>query len=415
MIRVYRPQIKKAGSDICRLEYQIVCNGEKKKLFFEFPDAYAYGLSIDVGDGILAGIFYYAMERKEDVLFDMPVTERLYYQLTAYLSDALHAADHRFGKIRIKADTVRTSVDRGGVESKKYTATGMSLGVDSLCTFYTQNYLYKDMESLNIDMLCLFDAGAFHYGNGGKYREDHGKNVFLEHVKQVERFAQDVKLPVFVVRSNIAELFPQEHMLVHTFRNCAIPLLFQNLFRVYYYSSAFPLDEIGIDPVEDAAHYDIFTLPNLSTDKLLFYSANTTYTRFRKTKQIARFKLAQKYLNVCTVGVKNCGQCAKCARTLMMLEAVGNLEQFGAVFDLDAYKKRKNMQIGYALASRRESHYKELVPFLKKHKKIPKESYLYMLFFKLAKPIEKTMRKMPPETRKRLVLFAQRHNLRVPF
>ena len=69
------------------------------------------------------------------------------------------------------------------------------------------------MENLNIDMLCLFDAGAFHYGNGGKYREDHGKNVFLEHVKQVERFAQDVKLPVFVVRSNIAELFPQEHML----------------------------------------------------------------------------------------------------------------------------------------------------------------------------------------------------------
>lgn len=52
---------------------------------------------------------------------------------------------------------------------------------------------------------------------------------------------------------------------------------------------------------------------------------------------------AQKYLNVCILEKDgnggNCSRCTKCARTIITLEAMGKLEQFKDVFDLDVWHK----------------------------------------------------------------------------
>lgn len=411
MIVVHKPEIKENGN-LSRVEYLIEEDQEKKLLYFEFEHQYIDGLTVDRGDGLLTMLFFYAMKRKHNLKFDMPISERLYYQITTYLIDGLHAENPKYEQIEVDAELTGEDYKK---HNNRVVGTGMSLGTDSLCTFYTHNYKNKEIDGYKVNLFCFFNVGAFHYGDGRKYKEQNGKSVYEEHKKLVQQFADEVKIPLFVLSSNFAELFPEDHDMVDAMRNCGLVLMFQKMFDVYYYSSAYPINDFHLDPEKGSEYYEIFTLPNLSTNSVTFYSSNSTYDKLRKTIEISKFNLAHKYLNVCTVGIENCGQCAKCTRTMMMIDAANAIDDFSDVFNVSNYKKRKGMLMGYALASRKETHFKELVPVLKKEKKIPFASYFYYIIFAVAKPIEKAMRKLPAEKRRSLVEFSERHHIRVPF
>ncbi len=411
MIHVHKPKIEE-DKEICRVSYEIEEKGRLKKLFFEFDKKWIWGM-IDRGDHLLVMLFLYAMKVKEDLKFDMPITERLYYQVNTYLIDGLHQENKNYKKIKIYAE--RTSEDyQKEKEHKKVIGTGMSCGTDSLCTFYTHNYL-NNCEDYKINILAYFNLGAFHYGDGKKNENQEGKCVYEEHKKIVQKFADEVKLPLFILNSNFAELFPMDHDMVDAMRNCGAVLMFQKMFDVYYYSSSYPLNDFYLNPEKGSGYYEIYTLPNISTNSLTFYSSNSTYNKLRKITAISKFAPSYKYLNVCTVKSTNCGQCSKCARTLMMLDAVGKVNKYAEVFDIEKYKKRKAMLMGYALASYKETHFKELVPILKKKRKLPFTSYFYYIIFCLTKPIERIMRKLPPEKRRMLVKFSEKYHIRVPF
>lgn len=410
MIHIHKPKIKE-NKENCRVLYEIEEKGKLKKLYFEFDKKWLYGM-IERGDHLLVMLLLYAMKKKEDLKFDMPISERLYYQVKTYLMDALHQENKNYKKITIYAELISKDYQKEK-EHKKVIGTGMSCGIDSLCTFYTHNYL-NDCEDYKINILGYFNIGAFHYGDGKRNKNQKGKFIYEEHKKMVQRFADEVKLPLFIVDSNFADIFPMDHDKVDAMRNCGVVLMFQKMFDIYYYSSSYSLNDFHLDPEKGSGYYEIYTLPNISTNSVTFYSSNSTYDRLRKTIEIANFDLAYKYLNVCTVGINNCGQCAKCARTLVTLDAINKIDKFSNVFDIDSYKKRKRMLIGYALASHKESYFKELVPILKK-KKILFISYCYCFIFSLLKPVEKLMRKLPAEKRRRLVRFSEKHHIRLPF
>ena len=63
-------------------------------------------------------------------------------------------------------------------------------------------------------------------------------------------------------------------------------------------------------------------------------------TRYEKTERIADNHLAQKYLDVCFC-FNNCGKCSKCRRTLLTLDLLGKVQEFGQIFDVDAFEKDK--------------------------------------------------------------------------
>ena len=66
------------------------------------------------------------------------------------------------------------------------------------------------------------------------------------------------------------------------------------------------------------------------------------YDRSMKTRLVADYAPAAKYLNVCyghdTLDT-NCSVCPKCVRTLLTLDILGKLEEFGGVFDLARYRR----------------------------------------------------------------------------
>lgn len=412
MIKIFKPRIEEIDN-MCKIIFPIDIRGggSIKELYYIIDKKYKDGLSIDRGDGILVQIFLYAMKAGDDIECELPITERLYYQLKNYLIDALHEADKSWKNINIVADITNEPIRK--INDKKIIATGMSCGVDSLCTYYTHNYkMESKIKNYAINLLTFFNVGAFHYGDGETV--DNGKE-YDRHLELAKSFAKEEKLPLMVVNSNLAEVFPMNHEMVCDMRNAGVALLFQRYIDIYYVSSSRPLNSFICDANMGAEGYSIYTLPNVSTDGTLFYSSNSSYTRVRKTKELASFPLAYRYLNVCTINIHNCGKCSKCVRTLTTLDAIGALDKFAGVFDLSQWGKKRNLNIGYAWASKKEKYYNEIYPELKNKHLLSLKALPFFILFKFSKPIEKKLKALPAAKRRKIVAFADRYHIRVPF
>lgn len=77
---------------------------------------------------------------------------------------------------------------------------------------------------------------------------------------------------------------------------------------------------------------------------MIFISTGGSLDRITKTKTIADYAPAYKYLNVCVTAIENDSTCFKCVRTMLTLDALGKLDKFSAVFDVQYYMNhRKNI------------------------------------------------------------------------
>ena len=118
-------------------------------------------------------------------------------------------------------------------------------------------------------------------------------------------------------------------------------MLLQKAISKYYYSSTYTLDLFNLNVDADIAYYEKWLIPHLSTESIEFYQSNQDFTRMEKVEKIAQMDECYDYLQVCLVKTGNCGQCMKCKRTLIELDALGDetLEKFRNSFDLDTYRR----------------------------------------------------------------------------
>ncbi len=116
-------------------------------------------------------------------------------------------------------------------------------------------------------------------------------------------------------------------------------LSLQGLFSVYYCSSGGWPGYFDLTLTEGSEHYEALLCQCFSTESLSFILSDYV-TRAEKTIVIADDKLAQKYLDVCFC-FNSCGKCSKCIRTLVTLDILGKVDQFGAVFDVDDFKRHR--------------------------------------------------------------------------
>ena len=79
----------------------------------------------------------------------------------------------------------------------------------------------------------------------------------------------------------------------------------------------------------------------MSTGSVEFYQANCNWRRIDKIQKLIDFEPCHDNLQVCLIQTGNCGQCLKCRRTLMELDAFGDeaLEKFKNSFDIETYKR----------------------------------------------------------------------------
>lgn len=290
-------------------------------------------------DAIVFGLMYFAMTHGYDFKSDIPISEDLFYNLQYHFIDALASSDHSLYRTQLNM-SVLPCVEHNG----EIVATGISCGIDALYTLYVNEQ--TQLTTHKITHLAFYDVGSHQTGMG----EEKDKTLFEGRSESCRKFAEEYGYTFYSIISDIHKFINRHggysHVNNHSYMAAFCILLLQKGLSRYYYSAGYPYSEFRTykkykTEELDSAKYDLLTFYTISIGQLKAYSTGGTIKRIDKTRELSTYLPAQKYLNVCVKEPFNEGECFKCIRTLLSLDATGNVNDFKAVFDVEKYKKNK--------------------------------------------------------------------------
>ena len=282
---------------------------------------------------VILGMYY-----KQDVHIDGNISPRLYHNMQHYLMNIFDRFSDHTNPISFTVNGFDTVV-RGGV---KLVGTGISCGVDSLVTIY-DNFVNENDPNFKINSLFFVNCGTH-----GDYEDPASHKKYRDRVALNKTAAEELGLPMYLVNSNFhayTHKIGEQKIGYLAIYSCVLSL--QKYIKRYYTSSNLCYDEIAefskLSRDFDIAEYAESYMPHLiATENFELVIDGCQYTRAEKTERISEWRFAQKHINVCNNlngGAENCSYCNKCMWTLIPLEAIGKLENFKDVFNLNAYRK----------------------------------------------------------------------------
>lgn len=352
---------KPTVTDGYKVIWPLKIDGNSDKIIITVSDNVAPYLTVDRIDAIVTGLLIFAARNGYNFKSDIPITDELLYNISHHLIPAISTKAH---SPQINAPTITPASQTG-----KIVATGISCGVDSLYTIATHTDLPNS--DGNINYLSFFDAGS------------HGTDAVSIKIKEGRRalakqFAQKYGLNYFEVTSNLPEIIEKNtvggysHLENHTFMMAhCILTLYKGIHR-YYYSAAYDYTDFNCvytpDGEFDSAYYDLLTLMSISYGNIRFYSSGGEVSRLKKVELLSSYKPATESLNVCIEAVENDNICFKCVRTLLEIDALGVLDRFNIVFDINYYRQHRTwyLEQAYIEALKGDLFTKELLPYFKK-------------------------------------------------
>lgn len=372
MITIGKPYIE-IIDDKFFLKSHIVdeCQGIEDDMYFMSDLEYGHYFCDDVADSFVIAMLQQAVKYGQDITVEAKVSERLLYNIensliyTIGLSWGTDTYPDGTKKSNIKVITRGTCI----MDYKPFAVgCGCSLGVDSFATLLQHMkpcdsydvHAYRDagMSSYDITHLTYFNVGAMGYTNLDKARLS-----YLKDLEMVRKFAEEQKLPVVCIESNISK-WHQDFDFDESghIRNYATILSMQKLFRRYLYASSFPLKDFQFTTGDSMGYWESLAMSLMSTENTELIVANPNMSRVDKTKYIIDNQLTQKYLYVCwkeliankwpdsdVAKIKdlhlNCSRCDKCKRTLLAIDLLGKLDKYEEIFDIPYWKKTKDKYI----------------------------------------------------------------------
>lgn len=354
MLTIKQPRIERSERNV-RMITDIIEDKCVKTVWIEVDNKYEPYLCTERADAFVIGLLHYAMSHNHDIICEVPMGEYLYYQITTYLIDTIAQGSSLMHNIKITAD-----VDQNDLPCAGKVGTGISCGIDSLHVLAALSG--SSLTHHKPTHLTFFNVGS--HGEG-----ERAKRLFAERKRRAECFCQDYGFELVEVNSNIMDVFPQIHVLTHTFTSMFAVFALQKLYSVYYYASGYPFSAFSLANTysSDCAYYDLLLTGAFSTDHLRIYSEGGNLSRLEKTRKVVTYPPSYKYLNVCTSTEKNCGRCEKCTRTLLALDVLGALDKYRDVFDIDDYLSHKQYHLKtlYVQYSLHSEYYMELYPYFK--------------------------------------------------
>lgn len=264
----------------------------------------------------VVGVLMLAMSLGEDIKIQGSLSPKLIYGLKQYqqyfhywFKDKLHVID-----IVAKTDESRSESSR-----KKAVASFFSGGVDS---FYTVWSHLSEREKVVANRLThsVFIHGFDIPLNDGR--------TFEVSFRRYEKIMRQLGIQMIGVRTNLKELLIHCKVgwgMTHGTALGAVGLLGHDLVSRFYIPSTqkYAVTEPwGSNPIVD---------PMLSLDDLDFVHHGAHMARLDKISVIGKWPMAYDALRVCWLrpdGLRNCGRCEKCLRTMMALEIEGSLSHF---------------------------------------------------------------------------------------
>ena len=371
MIGINKPYLEK-GENSTRLCCNVLLDDKEYLLWYEVDNKYAEYLCYEKADSFLIAVLPFAMAFNHDIkVIDVPISERIMWQLKSLYIPALAKFSNYYKKIDIISAVSTEKYDSFAV------GTGFSAGVDSFFTLLSN----RDQQTThyNITHAVFLNVGANGSFGGNDARERYHTRISL-----YENYLEENGYEFVCVDSNVNEFSMMSYNYVHTFMSLSAILAMQKLFCVYYYSGADSIESFSFDP-SDSAHYDLFNTQLFSTESVVFYSTGVSESRIEKTEFISNYHETYSLLNVCNANDTNCRTCEKCVRTMSGLYAIGKLENYSKVFDVDYFIKHLSKNLAFMLAKGADGSIEgafcpEIFEKMKENKKqVPIMTYFYFV------------------------------------
>lgn len=327
------------------------------ELWYETADEYGRYFVSDRIDAFLVALLPYAMQNSLDILSDGTVSEKLELQISKFLMPVLTKYSDVYNEISI---SIKNKSDLN-INEVKCCATGYSRGVDSFDTI--KETLSCGEQSLT--HLTFFNVGS--HRSTANYTSEQSLELYNKRLSTVKKSSEIFGLPLIDVNSNLGEHLTLPYVTIHHFCSFSAVLALQKLFRIYYYSSGYSIDNFSIHKCDKgSAFYEPLLAELLSTESTTFYISGLNKTRLDKIKSISEFEPSYDNLNVCYYEDKNCGKCEKCLRTQLELMSIDKLELYKNSFDINKFEQTKDSwSIEYMLKHQNQSNYKEILEQMK--------------------------------------------------
>lgn len=313
-------------------------------------------------DAFVWGLLMFAIKYGYDFVSDLPITDELKYNIENHLIPPLCSANPKFHHTLIKAPVISPIKRRTQI-----VATGISCGIDSLYTIQQHSKTCLP-DNRRINTLAFFNVGSSMKGEALHTSLVEGR------YQLAKKFAREYNFAFLFIESNlhiiINKYVPYSHVENHTYMALFSLNTISPCLETYYYSSGYSYNNFtltsNIQGILDCAHYDLLLMFCASVGEMKFYSSGGDKSRLEKTHALLDYEPAQKYLNVCVNEVENDGICFKCIRTLLTIDALGGIDKFSKVFDIDAYRRNRFFYLKrlYLDAKfKKDVFYKELLPY----------------------------------------------------
>lgn len=369
-------------ADITKINHN-AASSKKSTLYFEFEERFAPYLCHERSDAFVLGLLIMAMEDNYDVEYEVPLSEKLYYQLSIYFIPMVS----KYNAEKLSNIQLKGTVSDKPVENLGKVATGCSGGVDSFYTIVRHN---KEHVSKSFQLTHLVFSSTGTMDNNSKRIAEY----YRKQLEEVKGIAKDIGCDTIGCYSNLHEYYRYPYWGFCNFFTPvygSVVLAIQKLVKTYFVSSGDSIEYFHLDLSKvhghDGSVFDVYTVGCMNTENLSFYSTGVECSRIEKEDYISSDKAACKHLNVCGMEIngvektwkkRNCGICNKCLRTMVQLYVLGKLERFGEVFDIECFYKYKRQRIGQMIASNKISYVSETVRMAKKnHVKIGIIPYLW--------------------------------------
>lgn len=333
---------QKDGRTVLKADYT-EC-GLKKCMFFSVEDKYAEFLTAEVSDCFVVALLFHAMNSSLDIVSIAPISRQLLENLRSRFIPELDENIEEYHRIDIIADPCDVKFDNEGA-----VGTGWSGGVD--CTYTFLKSSMSEQSDERVTHLVNINAGVFE-GSEANIRHEFELNS-----DNVRTAASEFGLEAIDIDTNIHLVLDETYRKVSSMRLCATVLSLQKLFSKYYVSSTYANVSFNYESASDFEPEICFCV---STQNVTFVNYGCEVTRLNKISMIADSPIAQRHLHVCVKSSKgNCLRCGKCVRTITALYAIGKLDLFSEVFDLNRINNELDEILGDAYFHRKDDRYKE--------------------------------------------------------
>ena len=185
---------------------------------------------------------------------------------------------------------------------------------------------------------------------------------------------------MIAVDTNLPDMLEERFVDVYSFRNYACALALGRLFSVYLLSSGHDAAHFELN-LRNTASYDLLTARCASTESLTFYHSGEEVRRWEKLEALSGWEPSWRWFHPCFrngIDHRNCGHCKKCVRDIATFYALGCLERYKAVYDIDDYFRNLSQRMGLLLVHSDRHLYAETLQLLKERKiPIPPKAYVY--------------------------------------